>query len=234
MRSLKVLERVLFVAGLAVLGFCAIAFVTGHVGSRMALAKFESEAGESASEVQRTDPKQPNFSSWDEKRVREYQASLAEHLDEPIAVLRIEKIQLEVPVFNGTSELILNRGVGRIAGTAQVGQRGNLGIAGHRDGFFRGLKDVAPGDSVQLQTKQGTSAYVIDKISIVSPNDVDVLRSSDAPAITLVTCYPFYFIGSAPKRYIVHALLAKRVEPANQGTAAIQSRSNVENKESTK
>lgn len=149
----------------------------------------------------------PDFSLWDQQRIRDYQTSLPQHSDQPEAVLRVDKIHLVVPVLNGTDDLTLNRGVGRIIGTARVGARGNLGIAGHRDGFFRGLKDLNVGDSVQLETKKGAQGYVVDWIKIVAPTDVSVLKSTGAPSLTLVTCYPFYFIGSAPQRYVVHASL---------------------------
>ena len=108
-------------------------------------------------------------------------------------------------MLEGTDDVTLNRGVGRIAGTSRVGESGNLGIAGHRDGFFRGLKDIAVGDKIELATANGTDTYVVDKIQIVNPNDVTVLRPTLESSLTLVTCYPFYFIGGAPQRYIVHA-----------------------------
>jgi len=142
---------------------------------------------------------------WSPQRVRGYEESLREETGHPLAVLRIPRIGIEVPVLDGTDEAKLNRGVGRIEGTALPGQAGNLGIAGHRDGFFRGLKDVAVGDAVELETLDGTEAYVVDDIRIVDPDDVSVLKPTSSPAITMVTCYPFYFVGSAPRRYIVRA-----------------------------
>jgi sortase A len=148
---------------------------------------------------------------WSEKRVAAYKESLAHHFDKPLALLRISKIHLEAPVFNGTDDLTLNRGLGRIAGTALVGAKGNLGIAGHRDGFFRGLKDIQAGDTIDLVLPKGSETYVVDNIRIVDPTEVSVLESDSTSSLTLVTCYPFYFIGSAPKRYIVHST---RVPPA--------------------
>jgi len=108
-------------------------------------------------------------------------------------------------VFDGTDDLTLNRGVGRIAGTARPGQGGNLGIAGHRDGFFRGLKDVGAGDQIELKIPGRTEVYQVDDVQIVKPTDVQVLEDRGVPTLTLVTCYPFYFIGNAPQRYIVRA-----------------------------
>ena len=104
-------------------------------------------------------------------------------------------------------------GVGRIEGTASLGENGNVGIAGHRDGFFRGLKDIGPGDTIEMVTPKVKETYVVDHVVIVDPSDVSVLRPRLHPSLTLVTCYPFYFVGSAPKRYIVQASLTAS-EPA--------------------
>ena len=116
-------------------------------------------------------------------------------------------------MFEGTDDLALNRGVGWIAGTARPGEagNGNIGIAGHRDGFFRGFKDILLGDEVELSTLEGVSFYAVDSIEIVSPDNVTVLRPRGVPSLTLVTCYPFYFVGDAPQRFIVHATLKRQV-----------------------
>ncbi len=124
-----------------------------------------------------------------------------------IAVLRIPKLSLEVPVLDGTDAITLNRGVGWIQGTALPGQNGNIAIAGHRDGFFHGLKDIRTGDRIELRTAQRTDTYVVDRTVIVDPNDVSVLEKGAAPALTLVTCYPFHYIGPAPRRFVVEASL---------------------------
>jgi sortase A len=145
---------------------------------------------------------------WSEQRTKDYQASLAAHFAPAIAILRIPKIRVEVPVLDGTDDLSLNRGVGHITGTANPGENGNVAIAGHRDGFFRGLKDVGLGDTIEMVTLARTETYVIDHITVVDPNDVSVLAPTPRPSLTLVTCYPFYFVGSAPKRYIVQASVA--------------------------
>jgi sortase A len=155
-------------------------------------------------------PASVDFSLWSEKRIRGYQEVLARQFELPVALLRIPRIHLEVPVFNGTDEGILNRGVGRIIGTAQVGQAGNLGIAGHRDGFFRALKDLEEGDDLELVTSSGESQYRIDNITIVTPDDVRILNDRGVPTITLVTCYPFYFVGDAPQRYVLQGSLQQK------------------------
>jgi sortase A len=208
------LERVLVLLGLLLLAVWGGAWADRIVSSRAALLKFQAGESESAqsSAKKAYDPASGSlvdFSLWSPKRIQAFKDSFAEDAGAPVALLSIPKIHLDVPVFNGTDDLTLNRGVGRILGTAQIGQRGNLGIAGHRDGFFRGLKDVAPGDFVELVLRGRTVTYVIDKIQIVSPGDVHVLQPTPDAALTLVTCYPFYFVGSAPQRYIVSASVKK-------------------------
>jgi sortase A len=140
-------------------------------------------------------------------RVRGAESRLGGNAVTPMAVLRIPKLNLEVPVLNGTDRFTLNRGVGRIPGTAFPGETGNIGIAGHRDGFFRGLKDIHMGDKIELLTAKGTDIYTVDRILITDPSDVSVLDSGTKPALTLVTCYPFHYIGPAPRRFIVEASL---------------------------
>ena len=148
-----------------------------------------------------------DFTLWSPGRIREYKQSLASRIDPPVAVLSIARIGILVPVLEGTDDLALNRGVGRIAGTAQPGESGNLGIAGHRDGFFRGLKDIRDGDLIQLRTLDHTYVYTVDDLRVVEPDDISVLKSREQPTLTLVTCYPFYFVGPAPHRFIVRASL---------------------------
>jgi sortase A len=113
-----------------------------------------------------------------------------------------------VAVLPGTDDQTLDRAVGHIDGTARPGTNGNLGIAGHRDGFFRGLKDITPGDVIEVDTMEGTDVYRVDQIWVVDPEDVWVLDPTPARTLTLVTCHPFYFIGAAPHRFIVRAVHA--------------------------
>jgi sortase A len=147
----------------------------------------------------------PDQSLWAQKRIREYEESLSVEAAAPLAVMAIEKLGIEVPVYDGADDFNLNRGVARIAGTAAVDGDGNLGIAGHRDGFFRGLKDIEIGDEIELLTTRGPLAYAVSSIEIVDPTDVWVLAPTDNKTLTLVTCYPFYYVGHAPKRFIVKA-----------------------------
>jgi sortase A len=151
-----------------------------------------------------------DFSYWSKSRVSAYLNTLAVKLPAPLALLRIPKVNLEVPVLEGSGALVLNRGVGHIVGTAHPGEFGNIGIAGHRDSFFRVLQHVDVGDRIDLQTPAQVFHYQVSRITIVDPMDVTVLRPQPNPSLTLITCYPFHFLGSAPKRYVVVASMAER------------------------
>lgn len=215
--NIKRWEMALLAVGIVLVGYVAFAYLSGRISSRAALAEFHARAAAQQSGSGNVKAATTvDYSLWSEKRIKDYEASLAEHFDPPLGVLRIQKIHLEVPLFDGTDDPVLNRGVGRIIGTAQVGQTGNMGIAGHRDGFFRGLKDVVLGDVLELDTTSGTQTYIIDSIKLVTPDDVSVLRNEPTSALTLVTCYPFYFVGSAPQRYIVHASARGEPKPRNE------------------
>ena len=148
----------------------------------------------------------PDQSLWSPVRVNAWRQAIGAPVPAPLAVLRIPKIRLEVPVLDGTDDHTLDRAAGHIEDTAQPGMDGNSGIAGHRDGFFRGLKDITPGDMIELDTLQGTDVYRVERTWVVKPEDVSVLDPTPKPALTLVTCYPFYFVGSAPERFIVRAV----------------------------
>ena len=149
----------------------------------------------------------PDQSTWSAQRQAGYHEALAETFDAPPGVLEIPALKLTIPIFADTSELVLNRGVGWIEGTAMPGEDGNVGLAGHRDGYFRGLKDLKLGDTIEVQSVGRTMRYRVSSLEIVEPTDVSVLDPTDVPSITLVTCYPFYYIGSAPQRYIVRGTL---------------------------
>ena len=224
MRWLGKWERLLQIMGLLTLGIYVGVRIHGIVLSRAAVEEFESKHSALQKEIvgAGVPTRAPDFGLWSEKRIRDYQESLAAHLSPTIAVLRIPKIQLEVPVLDGTDDVSLNRAVGLIAGTARPEEAGNVGIAGHRDGFFRGLKDVAVGDVIDLETERETRRYVIDRIVIVAPSDVSVLAPRTRPSVTLVTCYPFYFVGSAPRRYIVQASVADAHAPNLKTTVGIE------------
>ena len=107
----------------------------------------------------------------------------------------------------GSDAKTLRLAVGHIPGTALPGEVGNVGLAGHRDTFFRRLRDIEPDDLIRILTPDGTYAYRVERTDIVTPADVWVLDPTSEPTLTLITCYPFTFIGSAPERFVVRAVL---------------------------
>jgi sortase A len=211
----KTVEIALLVTGLLL----TTIFVTAHIHrallSRTALDTFKATKEHAATKSAGSlwdKPLSFDFSLWSTQRIAAYEESLNEHFEAPLAILRIRKLHLEVPVLSGTDDLTLNRAVGLIAGTSRPGQDGRIGIAGHRDGFFRVLKDIGRGDVVELETLDRLDTYRVDEIVIVKPTDVSVLSPTSSPTLSLVTCYPFYFIGSAPQRYIVMASMERSVK----------------------
>jgi len=112
---------------------------------------------------------------------------------------------VSVMIFEGDDSEILKQGAGHIPGTALTPGRGNIGIAAHRDTYFRPLRGIRANDVIALKTPTGTSRYSVTEATIVRPSDVGVLAGAPGRDLTLVTCYPFYYVGSAPERFIVHA-----------------------------
>jgi sortase A len=121
--------------------------------------------------------------------------------------IEVPRLGVSAVIRAGSDARTLRLAVGYIAGTAFPGDRGNVGLAGHRDTFFRKLRDINPDDEIRIVTKEGVFHYSVQRTSIVMPSDVWVLNQTDYPALTLVTCYPFTYIGSAPQRFIVRAAL---------------------------
>jgi sortase A len=119
----------------------------------------------------------------------------------------IPSLGVSVAVLQGTNSRMLRLGAGHIKDTALPGEPGNIGIAGHRDTFFRGLKDIHQKDEIQLQTATGLFRYEVDWARVVTPEDTGVLAPSTDSVLTLVTCYPFYLVGPAPNRFVVRAHL---------------------------
>lgn len=202
-RPLVRVERAAWAFGLVCLFTWGAFHAEGVTGARRELERF---ARLQAAAPQATAA--PDLSLWDAERISAWRSALKEPAPPPLGVLRIPKIGLEVAVLPGTDDFTLNRAVGHIEGTPVPGADGNAGIAGHRDGFFRGLKDIGRGDHIEMQTASGKLAYRVERVWIVSPEDVSVLDPTPVGALTLVTCYPFYFVGPAPHRYIVRAVRA--------------------------
>ncbi|MDD5563950.1 MAG: class D sortase [Thermoanaerobaculaceae bacterium] len=217
MKRLALFERVAWGVGLLLIAVFTFAKLQAAVSSRLEIARFQAArtayqaAAQSATSVrdQVPTPAGVDFTLWSEGRIRAYQDSRAEEGSRPqaLALLEIPRLGLTVPVLEGTDELTLNRGVGHIEGTALPGECDNVGIAGHRDGFFRVLKDVTEGDTIALVTLWETMRYTVEDMRIVEPEEIQVLDPTSTPVLTLVTCYPFYYVGNAPERYVVRARL---------------------------
>lgn len=208
------MESILIVAGLILCSLYGLMTLYTLTSSKVLVSSFVMQAmapGENApSNRHFLSRSNVDFSDWSEKRIAAYKRALAMVLGAPIAIVAIPKLNLEVPVLNGTDSVLLDRGVGRIPGTARPDEEsGNLAIAGHRDGFFRGLKNIEVGDTIVISSPKHRRKYVVDNIKVVPPEDISVLEDRTTPSVTLVTCYPFYFIGDAPLRYIVQAALAE-------------------------
>jgi sortase A len=124
-----------------------------------------------------------------------------------VAKLTLPRLATTLFVVEGTDPKQLRRGPGHMPGTALPGVTGNCVIAGHRDTHFRALADVRKGDEVDLDTKYGHFRYEVQSLEVVSPDNVSSLYPTNDPVLHLVTCYPFHYVGHAPKRMVIEALL---------------------------
>jgi sortase A len=183
---LRWIQGLLFAGAILMLGYCGFVLVDTWI-----FQKQESAA------LERFVPKEPAASG----------VSVPEAIgpDGLIGRIGIPRLDVSAVVIEGTSHKTLRRAVGHIAGTSLPGQPGNVGIAGHRDTFFRPLRNVQENDIITFTTLGGEYRYRVVSIKVVSPDNVAVLNPDGNEILTLVTCYPFYFVGSAPDRFIVRA-----------------------------
>jgi sortase A len=221
MNLLRQLEVVLLSGGALLLGWCSAAYLDRTVSSHLEFQRFASQR---PGNLQQQNETVSNLRQWSQKRIAAYTRALTVHVALPLSVIRISRIGLQAPVLDGTDEWTLNRGVGHIEGTVSPGERGNVGIAGHRDGFFRALKDVVIGDTIELDLRERVEFYRVTNMLVVDPSDISVLKDRSLPSLTLVTCYPFYFVGNAPKRYVVQAVRigsSASTAPSNELSAGV-------------
>jgi sortase A len=191
---MKILERLLWITGTVLLAAYATHLLANENARVDDVAAFKAALAE------------PEQTLWSEGRIEAYNASLSASVSDVLGILAIPRLSLEVPVYDGASDTHMDRGAARIEGTAMPGEPGNFGVAGHRDGFFRVLKDIEVGDEIAVTSATGQDIYTVSELSIVPPTAVEVLDPTETPSLTLVTCYPFYFVGHAPERFIVRAV----------------------------
>jgi sortase A len=197
---MKLLEITFWTVGLALLALYTAALAWGDwTRERGISAYIETQQSEAAQRL-------TQYPHEENEAAAAMAVSVPPRSDAVIAVLRAPGIHLEVPVSYGTEERALRRGAGLIEGTALPGTSGNVAIAAHRDTFFRGLKDLALDDVIELESPERTQTYRVTGLSVVEPADVHVLADTGEAVLTLVTCYPFYFVGHAPQRFVVRAV----------------------------
>ncbi len=181
--------RLLIVIGCGCLVAVAMGYLEAASFQRTAAATFERElAAPAPSTLPALDP-----------------APVAPALHSVIGRLEIPRLKVSVIVVEGDDEATLARAVGHLPDTALPWESGNAVFAGHRDTFFRPLKNVREGDAIRMTTARGTFEYRVIRTQIVEPDDLSVLAPTPSRSLTLVTCYPFAYVGSAPQRFIIHA-----------------------------
>lgn len=225
-------ERLLGTAGILLLGASGFLYMDGSIHSRAALEELRAE-------LQHSDPPAAVTAALavpihtddvaakgSRRRAALTEVTAAESLHTAgaaIAELQVPRIGLDVPVFPNTLKMSLNRGAGWIAGTADPsGRNGTTGIAAHRDRFFRSLKNITRGDEIVLTTRETVQTFIVDGIAIVAPNNPSLLRDGTRRSLALVTCYPFSYVGPAPRRFIVHAQLKQDIEHSQRSDAEQQ------------
>ena len=176
------LEAGLFALAAATLGYCAYTWVSTRA--------FQARAVREIEELSRTHRAAP--ASAPEGAV--------------LGEIQVPRVGLVAVILEGTTASTLQRAVGHIPGTALPGQAGNVGLAGHRDTFFRPLRRILRGDEALVTTPGRSSVYRVEETRILNPDNVEVLRPTGTDTLTLITCYPFYFVGSSPKRFLVRAI----------------------------
>lgn len=180
MTCLRVAFYVFLGGGLAAVGYATYIFTDAHVYQAVQLRNF-------AHKVPLLEPHSPG-------------------IGERVGEIEIPRLKLRAVVLHGDSPQVLRHGIGHLPGTSLPGEPGNVGLAGHRDSFFRSLRQIRAGDIITLRTFAGEFQYQVESTLVVSPANVAVLAPSEKSQLTLVTCFPFNFVGAAPDRFVVRAV----------------------------
>ena len=196
-----------FVVGVLALSYCAVVLLDRWLFQAYQTWRFErslKDAQTFARTIQQ--PVSPPLSTQAEAdRARAVSFGIDGLAGSPLGRIEIGSVGLAAMIMEGVEGRTLRHAVGHIPGTPLPGQPGNVALAGHRDTFFRGLRNIHKDDEITLTTLHGSYRYRVDSTQVVEPQDTGVLNNSADDILTLVTCYPFYFVGPAPKRFIVRA-----------------------------
>ena len=195
--TLQLLALTIQIAGVLVLGYCAFVFVQAQAFQAYAKWVFDQALGNSHPAIQRYSESPVSLPRSSDRTVPE--------IDSLIGRIEIPRLQLSTMILEGDGDRQLQLGAGHVSGTAFPGETGNVVIAAHRDTFFRPLQRISKKDHIVLTTLGGTFQYIVESVQIANPDNTAALRPSVEPTLTLVTCYPFTYVGAAPKRFIVQA-----------------------------
>ncbi len=197
-RMLRWAVGVLFGWAVLLLGYCGFALADAWNFQRQESRDFDRLVRDQHAVATGTPQPKPSRSA---------KIALASATPGLIGRIEIPRLLVSAVVVEGIDRTTLRRAVGHIPGTALPGQPGNVGLSGHRDTLFRPLKDLKINDEVHFSTLKGNFKYQVESLTVVEPDNVGVLARSDENVLTLVTCYPFYYVGPAPRRFIVRARL---------------------------
>ena len=207
LRLIRWAQYLFAVVGVLALSYCAVVLIHRWAFQAYQTWRFE-RALKDAQPSEGANPRSaasPNSSQEEAARERAESSVLNVVAGSPLGRIEIASIGLGAMITEGIDGKNLRLAVGHIPCTALPGQHGNVGLAAHRDTFFRGLRNIHKDDEITLTTLHGTYRYLVDTTQVVEPADVGVLAATPNDVLTLVTCYPFYFVGPAPKRFIVRS-----------------------------
>jgi sortase A len=197
-----------FVVGILALGYCAYVLLDARLYQSYQSRQFQQAVNDAKPPVASIElPASSSIFSLplDSPSAPVNKIAGAARPDFPLGRIEIARIGLEAMIMEGLDGGTLRRAVGHVPGTPLPGQQGNVALAGHRDTFFRPLSNIRNNDEITLTTLNGSYLYIVDSIGVVEPGDVGVLDDSGDAILTLVTCYPFNFVGPASRRFIVRA-----------------------------
>ena len=197
-----------FIIGILALGYVGFALIDTSIYQADETRRFEQALKDSRPSVGSSKDLHPSAippAPAEPDRESDKSPAIARREGAPLGRIEISRIGLAAIILDGIDESTLRRAVGHIPGTSLPGEKGNVALAGHRDSFFRALRNIRKDDEITLTTLAGSHRYQVHATKIVAPDDTEALEGSYDDILTLVTCYPFNFVGSAPKRFIVRA-----------------------------